>query len=144
MAESPVESKVEQATSIPAGQLPPWTVGDLPPAPPRGWKRWASVVGPGVLLAGGSIGSGEWLFGPAVSATYGGTLLWLATLSVIFQVFCNLEMIRYTLYCGEPIVVGYFRTKPGPLFWTAWFAFLDFSSIWPFNVANAAWWRLPP
>jgi hypothetical protein len=113
-------------------------VGELPPPPPRGWRRWAGVIGPGVLLAGASIGSGEWLFGPAVTATYGGTLLWLATLSILGQVFCNLEMIRYTLYCGEPIIVGCFRTRPGPKFWTFWFALLDVSSIWPFNVSNAA------
>ncbi|HTI51410.1 MAG TPA: Nramp family divalent metal transporter [Planctomycetaceae bacterium] len=110
----------------------------MPPSPARGWQRWAGVIGPGVLLAGASIGSGEWLFGPAVTATYGGTMLWLATLSILGQVFCNLEMIRYTLYCGEPIIVGYFRTRPGPRFWTFWFALLDVSSIWPFNVSNAA------
>ena len=27
---------------------------------------------------------------------------------------------------------------PGPRFWTFWFALLDVSSIWPFNVSNAA------
>ena len=35
-------------------------------------------VGPGfIVLAGTSIGSGEWLFGPAVTAQYGAALLWL-------------------------------------------------------------------
>jgi hypothetical protein len=118
--------------------LPPWTMGDLPKPPGRGWRRWLSVIGPGVLLAGASIGSGEWLFGPAVTAQYGGTLLWLATLSIAGQVFCNLEMIRYTLYCGEPIVVGFFRSWPGPMLWTFCYAILELSHIWPFNVANAA------
>jgi hypothetical protein len=122
----------------PAGMLPPWTVGDLPPPPPGGWRRWLSIVGPGVLLAGASIGSGEWLTGPAVTAQYGSTLLWLATLSILFQVFVNLEMIRYTLYCGEPIVVGFFRSWPGPRLWTFCYAALDFAAIWPFNVAGAA------
>ncbi len=96
------------------GCLPPWTVGELPPAPPRGWRTWIKLIGPGVLLAGASIGSGEWLFGPAVSAQYGGTLLWLAGLSIGFQVFCNLEMMRYAVYSGESIIVGYLRTWPGP------------------------------
>jgi len=128
----------KQSDSIPAGMLPAWTVGDLPRPPGRGWRRWLSVIGPGVLLAGASIGSGEWLFGPAVTAQYGGTLLWLATLSIAGQVFCNLEMIRYTLYCGEPIVVGFFRSWPGPMLWTFCYAILELSHIWPFNVANAA------
>jgi hypothetical protein len=126
------------ADAIPAGVLPPFTVGDLPPPPPGGWRRWLSVVGPGVLLAGASIGSGEWLTGPSVTAQYGATLLWLATLSIIGQVFVNLEMLRYTLYCGEPIIVGYFRSRPGPRLWTICYALLDFAAIWPFNVAGAA------
>lgn len=123
--------------AIPAGVLPPYTVGELPPAP-GGWRRWLGVVGPGVLLAGASIGSGEWLTGPAVTAQYGGTLLWLATLSILGQVFANLEMLRYTVYCGEPIVVGFFRSRPGPRLWTFCYALLDFAAIWPFNVASAA------
>ena len=95
-------------------------------------------MGPGVLLAGASVGSGEWLFGPAVSAQYGGTLLWLAALSIIGQVFCNLEMMRYAVYCGESIIVGYLRTWPGPRFWMIWYAVLDLAAIWPFNASNAA------
>ena len=120
------------------GVLGEWQVGELPSPPPGGWQTWKALLGPGVLLAGASVGSGEWLSGPAVSAQYGGTLLWVATLSILAQVFCNLEMMRYTLYCGEPIVVGYFRTRPGPRFWTWAYLVLDFAAIWPFNASNAA------
>src|SRR5437016_6141435 len=123
---------------VPAGHLPPWTVGDLPPAPARGWRSWLMLLGPGVLLAGSSIGTGEWLFGPAVSAQYGGSLLWLAGLSIVAQVFCNLQMMRYAVYCGESIIVGYLRTWPGPRFWMVWFAVLDLAAIWPFNASNSA------
>ena len=69
------------------------------------------------MVAGSAIGAGEWLFGPAVTAQYGGTFLWLATLSIVFQVVYNLEVMRYALYCGEPIFIGFFRTPPGPRFW---------------------------
>jgi len=31
--------------------------------------------------------------------------------------FLNLEMVRYTLYTGEPITVGFMRLKPGKAFW---------------------------
>src|SRR5437868_1830707 len=123
---------------VPAGLLPGWTVGNLPRQPQRGWRSWLRLVGPGVLLAGASVGSGEWLFGPAVSAQYGGTLLWLAGLSIIFQVFCNLEMMRYTIYCGEPVVVGFFRSWPGPMLWTFVYLVLEFSMVWPYNASNAA------
>ena len=73
-----------------------------------------------------------------MSAQYGGTLLWLATLSIVAQVFVNLEVMRYTLYCGEPIMTGFFRLRPGPLFWTLVYAALDFAAIWPYNASNAA------
>jgi len=129
---------LDGAATRPAGKLPPWTIGQLPEPPAAGWRLWIGLIGPGVVLAGTSIGSGEWLFGPAVTAQYGATLLWLALLSIIFQVFCNLMMMRYTIYCGEPIVVGGLRTWPGPAWWILMYAVLDLAAIWPYNASNAA------
>lgn len=107
-----------------------------PPAP--GWRLWIGLIGPGVVLAGTSIGSGEWLFGPAVTAQYGASLLWLASISIGLQVFCNLMMMRYTVYCGEPIIVGGLRSTPGPRFWILCYVLLDLAAIWPYNASNAA------
>ncbi len=132
------DSPSQMDETVAAGVLPPWTVGDLPKPPSLGWRSWAALIGPGVLMAGTSIGSGEWLAGPGVTAQYGGTLLWVATLSIVAQVFCNLEFMRYALYCGEPILVGAFRTKPGPKVWTVFYAILELGNIWPFNVASAS------
>jgi hypothetical protein len=101
----------------PAGSIAPWQVGQLDPPPEFSWRQSAELIGPGVLIAGSAIGAGEWLFGPAVMAQYGGTFLWLATCSIICQVVYNLEVMRYALYCGEPIFIGFFRTRPGPRFW---------------------------
>jgi hypothetical protein len=116
----------------------PWQVGDLP-APPRfGWRQSAELIGPGVLVAGSAIGAGEWLFGPAVTAQYGGTFLWLATFSIVFQIIYNLEVMRYALYCGEPIFIGFFRTPPAPIFWLYCYMFLFLAHIWPFMASNAA------
>ncbi|HVX11400.1 MAG TPA: Nramp family divalent metal transporter [Pirellulales bacterium] len=133
---SPPAQAVPEKVSC--GALGAWNRGELPTPPPGGWQTWKALLGPGVLLAGASVGSGEWLSGPAVSAQYGATLLWVATLSIVAQVFCNLEMMRYTLYCGEPIVVGFFRTQPGPRLWTWLYLAIDFAAIWPFNASNAA------
>jgi hypothetical protein len=121
-----------------ARYLPPWTAGDLPPAPAGGWRFWVGLIGPGIVLAGTSIGSGEWLFGPAVTAQYGASLLWLALLSILLQAFCNLVMMRYAVYSGEPIIVGGLRTWPGPAWWMALYALLDLTAIWPYNASNAA------
>jgi hypothetical protein len=118
--------------------LPAWQVGDLPDPPRPGWRLWVGLIGPGVVLAGTSIGSGEWLFGPAVTAQYGSALLWLSLLSILFQAFCNLTMMRFTVFSGEPIIVGGLRTWPGPRFWMGCYAVLDLAAIWPYNASNAA------
>jgi Mn2+/Fe2+ NRAMP family transporter len=52
--------------------------------PPAGKNPIACHFGPGIVLAGTSIGSGEWLFGPAVTAQYGAALL-----SILFQGFVD-------------------------------------------------------
>ena len=69
-------------------------------------------------MVGANIGGREWLFGPLVTAQFGGRILWLATVSIIVQVAYNLSVMRYTLYTGETIFVGFFRTWLGPRFWT--------------------------
>ena len=49
---------------------------------------------------------------PLVTARYGGALMWLATISILAQGLYNIEISRYTLYTGEPIFTGKFRTLP--------------------------------
>jgi len=89
-------------------------------------------------MVGANIGGGEWLFGPLVTAQYGGRILWLANLSIILQVFYNLSVMRYTLYCGEPVFVGFFRTAPGPVFWAAFYLLVDLGSFLPYLASNSA------
>ena len=89
------------------------------------------------MAAGAAIGGGEWLAGPLTTARYGGAILWLSTVSILVQVIYNLEICRYTLYCGEPIFTGKFRLLPGPMFWLVVYVFLDFGSVFPYLVANA-------
>lgn len=118
--------------------MPRWTTGELVDAPHFTWKNWFAMIGPGLLMGGAAIGGGEWLMGPLVTARFGGALLWLSTLSIVFQVFYNLEISRYTLYCGEPIFTGKFRTLPGPRFWLATYLLLDIGAIFPYLSASAA------
>jgi len=118
--------------------MPRWDTGELIDAPRFTWKNWFAMLGPGLVLGGASIGGGEWLLGPKVTALYGGALLWLTTLSVLGQVIYNIEISRYTLYTGEPIFTGKFRMLPGPKFWVLAYLFLDLGSIFPYLAANAA------
>ncbi len=124
---------------VPAGELPAWEVADIP-APPRfNWRNAIAIIGPGAILLGTSIGSGEWLIGPAVTARFGGALLWIATASIILQVVMNMEFVRYTMYTGEPIYTGFMRTKPSSTFWAWVYAILAFLQLgWPGWALSAA------
>ncbi len=118
--------------------FPAWGEEELAEAPVFRWRRWTMLIGPGLLMVGSNIGGGEWLFGPLVTAQYGGRVMWLATLAITMQVFYNLAVMRYALYCGEPIFVGYFRTRPGARFWTAFYIINDLGGLWPYLSSNAA------
>lgn len=118
--------------------MPRWDAGELPPAPVFTWRTAAGMLGPGLILAGSSIGGGEWLLGPAVAAQYGGALLWVATLSILAQVVYNIEASRYALYTGEPIMTGKFRTLPGPGVWLAVYLLLDLGALLPYQIGSVA------
>jgi Mn2+/Fe2+ NRAMP family transporter len=98
--------------TIRAGALPAWRVKDLPEAPPRGFKSILQMIGPGAIMLSLSIGSGEWLMGPAAAVQYGPMLMWITTIACITQTFFNLECIRYAAYCGEPMMIGYNPSFP--------------------------------
>jgi hypothetical protein len=136
--ESPVAASDAVAPHPGSPAMPRWDMGELPAAPAFTFKSWALLLGPGLVMGGAAIGGGEWLAGPLTTARYGGAILWLATVSILGQVVYNLEISRYTLYCGEPIFTGKFRLLPGPLFWLVVYLFLDFGSVLPYLVASAA------
>jgi len=131
-------------------KMPRWDTGELIDAPRFTWRKWFTMLGPGLIAGGAAIGGGEWLLGPEVTARYGGSLLWLASLSILGQLIYNIEISRYTLYSGEPIFTGKLRILPGPGFWLVVYLVLDFGSVFPYLAASAAtplfmtlWGRLP-
>jgi hypothetical protein len=99
--------------------LPEWRPAELPHPPAYNLVNALRVIGPGAILLGLSLGSGDWLLGPVVVTRHGPALLWICTASVLLQAALNAEMARYTLATGEPIWAGFLRTPPGPGFW-AW------------------------
>src|SRR5690606_17183397 len=58
-------------------QMPQWDTGELIEAPVFRWRAIFSMLGPGLVMGAAAIGGGEWLAGPAVTAKYGGALLWV-------------------------------------------------------------------
>lgn len=123
---------------LPETCLPTWEVAELPEPKPIGLRNLAGLIGPGIVMCGIQIGGGEWLFGPAITAKYGGGLMWIATVAIICQVFYNVECGRYAMYTGEPIFTGFMRTKPGPGFWVCFTMLLSIGALIPGLSTNAA------
>lgn len=119
--------------------LAPWQRADLPvPPQPRG-LGWLSAVGPGVIVLGVSIGSGEFLLGPAAFVRHGLSLLWVVGVAVLLQTVFNTEVMRYTIATGEPVFTGFMRTRPSSTMWAIVYAFLYFIQIgWPGWAGTAA------
>ena len=134
MTPTPEQDRTRKA----ARYLPEWEAGELPSAPVFRLGSVRTLIGPGLLMVGATIGGGEWMFGPIVTARYGGIVMWIAALSILFQVVFNLSVMRYALYSGEPIFVGFLRTAPGPKFWIFLYLIADSGYIWPYAASNAA------
>jgi hypothetical protein len=89
---------------LPDHVLPAPGRGDLPvPDPLR------RMIGPSVILAGLSIGSGEFVLWPRLTAEYGFAVFWCCWIGVTIQFFLNMEIERFTLATGESAVVGFIR-----------------------------------
>ena len=98
---------------LPDRVLPSPRTEVLPPAPPL--KR---MIGPGIVLVGLSIGSGEFVLWPKLTAEWGFALFWACWLGATMQFFINMEIERYTLATGESAVTGFVRLSRiwGPVF----------------------------
>lgn len=121
----------EQHEQIPGGYGTPFQVAEMPAPPPFSFQNLVKFVGVSAILVSVSIGSGEWLIGPGVTAKYGVSILWIVTLATILQTVFNLENIRYSLATGEPSVVGMTRIWPGPKLWTPVWIVLAILSVGP-------------
>jgi len=120
--------------------LDPFKTAELPEPPrPHGLRGWIAATGPGVILLGASIGSGEFLLGPAVMVKHGFTLLWIAGVAIVLQTLFNTELMRYTMATGEPVLSGFMRTRPRAGFWAGFYVILGFLQLgWPAWAGTAA------
>jgi hypothetical protein len=134
---APVLDQAEEAPEARTG-FAPWARAELPEPPRPKGLGWLSVVGPGVIVLGISIGSGEFLLGPAAFVRHGLSLLWITLVAVFLQTVLNIEVMRYTAATGEAAFTGFMRTRPGrPWAWIyALFFVLQFG--WPAWAATSA------
>lgn len=80
-------------------------------------------LGPGLIIAGAIVGSGELIATTKTGAQAGMTLLWLITLGCLIKVFVQIELGRYAITHGETTLTALNRV-PGPrakVNWIVWF-----------------------
>ena len=118
--------------------LPAWGDAELPEPRRLGLKNMAGFIGPGIVMCGVQLAGGEWLLGAEITAKYGGGLMWIALVSIIGQMFYNIECGRYALYCGEPVFTGFMRARPGPSFWIGVLMLLSVGAFIPALSTTAA------
>ena len=66
-------------------------------AKPHSLLRSFAAIGPGIVVAGSVIGSGELINTPIQAAKFGFVLLWVVLLSCVIKYFLQVEIGRYCL-----------------------------------------------
>jgi manganese transport protein len=87
--------------------------------PPATLWQALQKIGPGIILAGSIIGSGELLLTTSLGAEYGFVFLWLILFSCVIKVFVQIELGRHAISSGMP-TLGAINELPGPRFGAHW------------------------
>jgi Mn2+/Fe2+ NRAMP family transporter len=86
--------------------------------------RSLAAIGPGIVVAGSVIGSGELINTPHQAAKFGFVLLWVVLLSCVIKYFLQVEIARHCLVHNRTTVQA-LNICPGPKFrGTSWTALL--------------------
>lgn len=109
MADPHLDRPAEDPAAV---RLPPHTFGGI-----------ARSLGPGLIIAGAIVGSGELIATTKTGAQAGIALLWLIILGCVVKVFVQIELGRYAVSSGETTLISLARV-PGPralgLNWVLW------------------------
>lgn len=93
--------------------------------PPDSLWMALKQIGPGIILAGSIIGTGELLQTTKMGAEHGFAFLWLILFSCFVKVFIQVELGRHSLSSGMP-TLGALDAMPGPRLgahWLVWWWF---------------------
>lgn len=80
--------------------------------PVRKLSFWR-LTGPGAILVGLSIGAGEIVLWPWITAKFGAVMIWAAALGVFVQLWVNFEIGRWAIVTGEAPYTGFARVWMG-------------------------------
>ncbi|HPM80356.1 MAG TPA: Nramp family divalent metal transporter [Candidatus Anammoximicrobium sp.] len=97
-------------------------------APPRSPLGILRQIGPGLIVAGSIVGSGELIGTTKTGAEAGFWLLWLILIGCVIKVFVQVEFGRYSLVSGRTTMSG-LAEVPGPRIrgrgnWLVWYWFV--------------------
>ncbi|MEO1997795.1 MAG: Nramp family divalent metal transporter [Planctomycetaceae bacterium] len=81
--------------------------------PPRGVRATLRELGPGMILVGSVVGSGELIMTTKLGAVAGFTLLWFVILACVIKVVVQAELARHTISSGQTFL-QVFNCLPGP------------------------------
>jgi Mn2+/Fe2+ NRAMP family transporter len=80
---------------------------------PGSWLRSLASVGPGIVVAGSVIGSGELVNTPVQAAKFGFVLLWAVLLACVIKVFAQIELARHCMVHDRTTIEA-LNEIPGP------------------------------
>ena len=72
-------------------------------------KPLVKMMGPGIVMAGLAIGSGELIMWPWITSIVGAQLLWAAAIGIFLQLWINIEIGRWSIVTGESPFTGMVR-----------------------------------
>ncbi len=84
-------------------EVPPHTIGGI-----------IMRLGPGLIIAGSIVGSGELIATTATGGQAGFWLLWLILIGCVIKVFVQVELGRYSIVTGQTTMSG-LNSVPGPV-----------------------------
>ncbi|TWT69175.1 Nramp family divalent metal transporter [Crateriforma conspicua] len=114
-SDAPVTSPIDATASIDADVR----------QPPRSFAGVMRSAGPGLIVAGSIVGSGELIATTKTGAEAGFSFLWLILLGCVIKVFTQIELGRYTMVQGKTTLRA-LSEVPGPRIsgrgnWLVWY-----------------------
>ncbi len=88
-------------------------------APPTGWSATLRKLGPGLIVSGSIVGSGELIATTTLGAQVGFAALWMILMSCVIKVVVQEELGRYCISSGETTFQALDRV-PGPRWRVSW------------------------
>ncbi len=90
----------------------PLRPGDLPDMEKSFWR----MTGPGAIMVGLAVGSGELVLWPWITARFGAVMAWAPLLAVFLQAWITIEIGRWAIATGESATRGLARAWVGIIY----------------------------